>query len=190
MSEHPSSSSSESYPQQRSASREIVQVRGPEKKRVRNEQASRYEQPPSKIRSGVNYRVSPGNLQAAVYISNPNTCQNSPVGTTNCQPHDSQALDSQAATDRGFSSEMATDPIFHMFPEPGGQRGQEVCEISDNHRFIQRRYPMVYMNLTANEHPSIVDMQYAYDSTGCPLCELDKNTLDSKSLSKCSSRTR
>ena len=74
---------------------------------------------------------------------------------------------------------MATDPIFHMFPEPPGHQDREVCEISDYHRFIQRRYPMLYMNLTANEQPSIVDVQYEYDTTSCPLCKLDKNTLDS-----------
>ena len=74
---------------------------------------------------------------------------------------------------------MASDPIFHMFPEPGEQRDQDVYKISEHDRFIQKQYPMLYMNLNAHEHPSIVDVQYEDESTGCPLCKLDRNTLDS-----------
>lgn len=58
-----------------------------------------------------------------------------------------------------------------MFPEPGEQQDQEVYKISENDRFIQKQYPMLYMNLNAREHPSIVDVQYDNEGTSCPLCE-------------------
>lgn len=74
---------------------------------------------------------------------------------------------------------MAADAIFQMFPEPGEQQDREVYKISENDRFIQKQYPMLYMNLNAHEHPSIVDVQYENEGTSCPLCELDGNTLDS-----------
>ena len=79
---------------------------------------------------------------------------------------------------------MAADAIFHMFPEPGERHnnneddGDEV-RISETDRFLQKRYPMVYMNLSARDHPSMVDVQCVTDDASCPLCELDRNTLDS-----------
>lgn len=80
----------------------------------------------------------------------------------------------------GYSPAMASEAIFHMFPEPGEQRQQdrEVNSVNENDRFMQKQYPMLYLNLTAHEHPSIVQVHCDKD-TGCLLCELDRNTLDS-----------
>ena len=82
-------------------------------------------------------------------------------------------------SDPGYSAAMAEDPVFHMFPEPEEHHDVEVCNISENDRFMQKQYPMLYMNLNAQDHPSILDVQYEHENTQCPLCGLDRNTLDS-----------
>ena len=77
---------------------------------------------------------------------------------------------------------MASDAIFHMFPEPGEQQGDgDVNKISEVDRFVQKHYPMLYLNLNANpdQPSSVVDVQYENEGAACPLCELDRNTLDS-----------
>ncbi len=43
---------------------------------------------------------------------------------------------------------------------------------------------MLYMNLNAQQHPSIIDVQYDGEGTSCSLCKLDKNTLDSMKVLK------
>ncbi|KAK7915593.1 hypothetical protein WMY93_011354 [Mugilogobius chulae] len=85
---------------------------------------------------------------------------------------------------QSYRSAMAANAVFHQFPEPSGeqQRHQqlEVCKTGENERFIQRRFPMLYVNLTAQEHPAIADIQCGNDgSSQCSLCKLDGNTLDS-----------
>lgn len=79
---------------------------------------------------------------------------------------------------------MASDPIFHMFPDPGAQQDQESYKICEHDRFIQKQYPMLYMNLNAHEHPCIIGVQYDDESTSCPMCKLDRNTLDSMRVLK------
>ena len=69
---------------------------------------------------------------------------------------------------------MAADA---MFPEPGEQQVREFNKISENDRFFKKQYPMLYMNLNVNEHPSIVDLQYENEGTSCPLCKLNRYTL-------------
>lgn len=86
----------------------------------------------------------------------------------------------------GYNAAMAANPIFHQFPEPCRdqqlqlQHCNEMCQTGEHERFFQKRFPIMYVNLTAQEHPAITDIQY--DNEGfveCPLCKLDRNTLDS-----------
>lgn len=107
-------------------------------------------------------------------VSNPNI---PPDGSPRTSQH--RASDSRSASKRGYSQAMAADAIFHMFPEPGDHQDREVYKISENDRFIQKQYPMLYMNLNVHDHPSIDDVQYENDGASCSLCELDRNTLDS-----------
>ena len=125
---------------------------------------------------GRNRVVSQGSLRPDVSISNPMT-RNGPPGA----PVGGRDADSRASSHRGYSAAMASDAIFHMFPEPGEQQGDgDVYKISEVDRFIQKHYPMLYLNLNANpDQPSLVDVQYENEGAACPLCELDRNTLDS-----------
>lgn len=91
---------------------------------------------------------------------------------------DGSANTSRAVANRGYSSGMADDAIFHMFPEPEERQEHQVERLAENDRFVQKQYPMLYMNLNARDHPSIADVQYE-DEGECPLCRLDRNTLDS-----------
>lgn len=103
------------------------------------------------------------------------------VSFSNPNTPDNQVSVSRQRTSKkqGYSPAMASEAIFHMFPEPGEQQQEhDVNAVNENDRFIQKQYPMLYMNLSAHEHPSIVEVQCDKD-TGCLLCELDKNTLDS-----------
>lgn len=73
---------------------------------------------------------------------------------------------------------MASDSVFGMFPEPSGTPAKDSgC---DAERFVQKKYPMLHMNLTGCEHPSIEGVSYC-DAPGrpCPVCALDCNILDS-----------
>lgn len=106
-----------------------------------------------------------------VSISNPNIPL---VGSS-----DGDTLNSQVSLKPGYSSAMASDAIFRMFPGSGGQQDPELYKISDDDRFIQKQYPMLYMNLNAHEHPSITNLRYENKDASCSLCELDRNTLDS-----------
>lgn len=67
-----------------------------------------------------------------------------------------------------------------MFPDPR-QRGEmrEADDTNEDNCFVRKQYPMLYMKLTAHERPSIADVQCAGQGTCCPLCQLDRNTLDS-----------
>lgn len=121
-------------------------------------------------------------MRASVSISNRNTPRN--VYPEDVGPSDGPR-DRRAASKRGYSSDMAADAIFDMFPEPAEQQDQELYKINETDRFLQKQYPMLYMSLTASEHPSIVEVQYENEGTGCPVCELDRNTLDSIKVLKC-----
>lgn len=83
----------------------------------------------------------------------------------------------------GFVAEMASEPIFRMFPEAGSgcTTEAEIARIGDSDHFLQKQYPMLHMNLSAREHPSIKSVRHDSErSNSCPLCKtLDKNTLDS-----------
>ena len=131
----------------------------------------------SKIRSSVSIdhaQVSHGEKSAAGSISSSNAHRDgSPCASTDRAP------DSRAAAKRGYVSAMAGDAIFQMFPEPVEQQEQEIYKISENDRFIQKQYPMLYMNLNPNEHPSVAEVQYENEGPGCPVCGLDRNTLES-----------
>lgn len=134
-------------------------------------------QPPSKSRTTVSdcqSQDSRGENLTAVSISNPNMLHKGPP----CAQND-LALDTRVASEQGYSSAMAADTIFHIFPQPGEQHDPAVYRISDSDRFIQKKYPTLYMNLNLQDHPSIVEVQYDKEGTSCPLCQLDRNTLDS-----------
>lgn len=73
---------------------------------------------------------------------------------------------------------MASDPVFDMFPEPSEQLVVESHKSNSEDRFMQKQYPMLYMNLNATQHADIVGVQYEKQED-CPLCQLDRNTLDS-----------
>lgn len=76
---------------------------------------------------------------------------------------------------------MLSDPIFDVFPEPDERRRVLEVEAHDANRedrIIQKQYPMLYVNLNASHHGDIADIQCEMPEE-CPLCQLDKNTLDS-----------
>lgn len=79
---------------------------------------------------------------------------------------------------------MATEPIFQMFPEATEEScvpsDPESGELGESDRFLQKHYPMLYMNVSAREHPSIESVRCEAEETRCLLCRtLDRNTLDS-----------
>ncbi|KAK2812873.1 hypothetical protein Q5P01_000950 [Channa striata] len=79
---------------------------------------------------------------------------------------------------------MATEPIFQMFPRRRRKScvpaGPESGELGESDRFLQKHYPMLYMNVSAREHPSIESVRCEAEETRCLLCRtLDRNTLDS-----------
>lgn len=118
-------------------------------------------------------------MRASVSISNPNMPRDGYSESSEDGAPNDGSSDTRPASKRGYSSDMAADAIFHMFPEPAEQQDQELYKLSENDRFLQKQYPMLYMNLNASEHPAIVEVQYDNEGIGCPVCELDKNTLDS-----------
>ena len=141
-----------------------------------------YGQRPSKTRavtvSHCQSQVSLGENLAVVSISSDtNALRKGPP----CAIQNDPATDTQVASvERGYSSAMASDAIFHMFPQPGEQQHDpELSRISESERFIQKRYPTLYMNLNLQDHPSVVEVQYDREGASCPLCQLDRNTLDS-----------
>lgn len=80
----------------------------------------------------------------------------------------------------GYAPEMASDDVFHMYPDPGDvPRGEVPSRSNGNERFIQKQYPTLYMSLSGREHPYIEDVRIQEKRALCPLCNLDKNTLDS-----------
>ncbi|KAJ7984168.1 hypothetical protein DPEC_G00364520 [Dallia pectoralis] len=138
------------------------------------------EQPPCKIQTatGRDHDLgSRGDARAVASISNPEMLRDGPSRAS-----DERARDWRVATRQGFSSAMATDTVFHMFPDPREYHDREVH--NDNDRFIQKQYPMLHMKLNAHEHPSIIDVRYASEDDSCPLCKLDRNTLDSLKVLK------
>lgn len=81
--------------------------------------------------------------------------------------------------ERGYLAEMAEDAVFRTFSEPRAQNRVETNVDCDSEQFIRKQYPMLYMNLRAQEHPFVRDVQYVNERDKCALCGLDKNTLDS-----------
>ncbi|KAJ7995072.1 hypothetical protein DPEC_G00256130 [Dallia pectoralis] len=122
------------------------------------------EQPPCKIRTatGRDHDLgSWGDARAVASISNPEMLRDGPSRAS-----DERARDSRVATRQGFSSTMATDAVFHMFPEPREYQDREVH--NDYDHFIQKQYPMLHMKLNAHEHPSIIDVRYASEEENGP----------------------
>lgn len=86
---------------------------------------------------------------------------------------------SESRSNPGYSSAMASDAIFQMFPEPRQHQEMSGSECEDD-GFLRKQYPMLYMTLKAREHPSIADVRYANEGANCSLCrQLDNNTLGS-----------
>lgn len=115
--------------------------------------------------------------RAIVTVSN---CSVPVRGAVQPSKDDRRSPDSRLSSKRGYSSAMASNAIFHTFPEPEQREEmQEPGNTYEDDRFVQKHYPMLYMNLRANEHPLVADVQYANEGASCPLCQLDRNTLDS-----------
>nr|BBA49206.1 hypothetical protein [Oryzias latipes] len=77
---------------------------------------------------------------------------------------------------------MASEAIFQMFPEAGASdlTEGELRSVSEADQFLRKQYPMLHMNISGGEHPSIRSLCYEKERSKCLLCErLDKNTLDS-----------
>lgn len=110
--------------------------------------------------------------------------RSAPRGVSNTQERPDEEAPSDDPRPAGFVSSMATEPIFQMFPEATEEScvpsDPESGELGESDRFLQKHYPMLYMNVSAREHPSIESVRCEAEETRCLLCRtLDRNTLDS-----------
>jgi len=160
-------------PSSREVGRASLAERQPRSKRGRTEPDDVDREPPGKSRSA-------GARRGHDRVSRGETISNTADAGSPAGASEARAPDSRAASTQGYSSAMAADAIFHAFPEPEEQQDvREVYKISETDRFILKQYPMLYLNLNAKEQPSVLDVQYDNEGTSCPLCDLDRNTLDS-----------
>lgn len=132
--------------------------------------------PANRVRESVGSDASLLSSRPAISISNPKLC----LETTQCSSRRKRQRN-PSSEQPGYSQAMLSDPVFNMFPEPDDQRRlfeTESNNVNREDRIIQKQYPMLYMNLNATQHADIADIQCETPEK-CPLCQLDKNTLDS-----------
>ncbi|MEQ2211021.1 hypothetical protein XENOCAPTIV_024311 [Xenoophorus captivus] len=86
-------------------------------------------------------------------------------GTVTPKPSSGSGSSLRPAAMQAYSAKMVGDAIFHMFPKPQEERQLQVSVRRENareedDRFIQKEYPMLYMNLRAHKHPFVLVVQY------------------------------